>query len=56
MSGGEFVTYCDGAPVAHKMAQGDAILFHSEKLHNISTVTGGLRQSLVVELWPAKRF
>jgi len=51
--GGDFVTYgAGGVPVAHKMAQGDAILFHSEKLHNISTVTSGVRQSLVVELWP----
>jgi hypothetical protein len=56
VTGGDFVTYHDGVPVAHKMGRGDAILFHSEKLHNISTVTSGLRQSLVVELWPSKRY
>jgi hypothetical protein len=56
VTGGDFVTYSDGAPVAHKMGRGDAILFHSEKLHNISTVTSGLRQSLVVELWPSQRY
>lgn len=56
VSGGDFVTYDDGVPVAHKMNQGDAILFKSEKLHNISTVTAGVRQSLVVELWPSKRY
>lgn len=51
-SGGDFVTYTDGVPKAHKMGRGDAILFKSEKLHNVSTVTKGIRQSLVVELWP----
>lgn len=43
-------------PIAHKMGRGDAILFNSGKLHNISTVTSGVRQSLVVELWPSKRY
>lgn len=58
VSGGDFVTFCgeDSEPVAHKMRKGDAILFESEKLHNISTVTAGVRQSLVVELWPSKRY
>lgn len=50
-SGGEFVTYMDGYPVAHTLARGDAILFRSERLHNVSTVKNGTRQSLVVELW-----
>mmetsp|Transcript_18121 Transcript_18121/g.34385 ORF Transcript_18121/g.34385 Transcript_18121/m.34385 type:complete len:302 (+) Transcript_18121:61-966(+) len=56
VSGGDFVTYNedDGTPVAHKMERGDAILFQSEKLHNISTVKRGVRKSLVVELWPSK--
>lgn len=49
--GGQFVTYMDGFPVYHEMAKGDALLFRSEKLHNVSTVTRGMRQSLVVELW-----
>ena len=31
--------------------QGDAVLFHSESLHNVLTVTTGIRQSLVLELW-----
>lgn len=58
VSGGDFVTYnhLDGSPVAHKMSRGDAILFNSHKLHNIATVTGGVRKSLVVELWPSKRY
>lgn len=51
-TGGDFVTYRQGTPVAHKMKRGDAILFRSEDLHNISTVTSGVRQSLVVELYP----
>jgi hypothetical protein len=53
VSGGDFVTYDEGVPSAHKMGRGDAILFNSEDLHNISTVTGGVRQSLVVELYPS---
>lgn len=52
-TGGTFVTYDEGMPIAHEMARGDAILFPSEKLHNVTTVTSGTRQSLVVELWPA---
>ena len=52
-TGGTFVTYDEGMPIAHEMARGDAILFNSEKLHNVTTVTSGTRQSLVVELWPA---
>lgn len=56
VDGGDFVTYCEGVPIAHKMSQGDAILFNSQKLHNVSTVTSGLRKSLVVELWPTKRY
>ena len=49
--GGEFVTYSEGLPIVHQMKKGDAILFQSEKLHNVATVTGGIRNSLVVELW-----
>ena len=50
--GGDFITYSDGIPVAHTpMGRGDAILFCSEKLHNVSTVTRGVRQALVIELW-----
>ncbi len=52
-SGGAFVTYDEGAPVVHALGHGDAILFHSEKLHNVCTVTSGVRQALVVELWEA---
>ena len=56
VSGGDFVTYREGKAYAHKMEQGDAILFNSQKLHNISTVNSGLRKSLVVELWPSQRY
>ena len=52
-SGGEFVTWSDdGLPVAHELRRGDAVLFHSCRAHNVAQVTGGLRQSLVIELWP----
>lgn len=51
VEGGQFVTWKEGEQVSHEMEQGDAILFHSEKCHNVSTVTSGTRHSLVVELW-----
>ena len=51
LDGGEFVTYCEGMPVHHELARGDALLFDSERLHNVCPVTRGIRRSLVVELW-----
>lgn len=51
--GGDFVTYDKGVPIAHQMNRGDAILFNSMSLHNIATITSGIRKSLVVELWPS---
>ena len=51
--GGSFVTWCEGQPVVHELECGDAVLFRSEKCHNISRVTRGTRHSLVVELWEA---
>ena len=51
LKGGDFVTFTDGELVAHALEKGDAILFRSEKHHNVTTVRAGLRQSLVVELW-----
>ena len=48
---GRFVTYDRGAPVAHRLDQGSAVLFPSEKLHNIEKVERGTRESLVIELW-----
>jgi hypothetical protein len=61
MDGGRFITY-DGPrepheppqPLQHELQRGDAILFQSEDRHNVSTVTRGVRQSLVVELWTGK--
>ena len=52
-AGGEFVTWRNGGltPVVHPLSRGSAVLFHSEKLHNVSTVTRGLRRALVIELW-----
>lgn len=40
-----------GEVVPHALKQGDAILFRSEKHHNVTTVREGKRQSLVIELW-----
>ena len=53
VSGGHFTTYGEhGAPVPHLLSgRGDAVVFRSEKVHGVSTITRGLRQSLVIELW-----
>ena len=50
-TGGDFFTWLDGAPRIHRMARGDALLFHSEKVHNVYPITQGVRHSLVIELW-----
>ena len=52
--GGEFLTWRENGrvPVVHApLRTGDAVLFHSEKLHNVNTLRSGLRRTLVVELW-----
>jgi len=49
--GGEFVTWSDRLPVAHKLRQGDAVLFHSCRAHNVAQVVCGVRRSLVIEVW-----
>jgi len=51
VDGGDFITYAEGSPIVHKLRRGDAILFLSEKIHNVSTVVRGIRRSLVVEQW-----
>ena len=35
----------------HELGCGDAVIFHSERVHNVSAVMGGVRHSLVIELW-----
>ena len=54
-AGGKFLTW-DGedgrdVPVVHECRRGDAVLFRSEDYHNVSPVTEGIRQTLVIELW-----
>ena len=49
--GGELMTWHAGEAQIHAMGRGDALFFHSEKVHNVATVTRGVRHSLVVELW-----
>ena len=52
--GGEMYTWAAGGEKrTHEMVAGDALLFHSEKRHNVSRVTSGRRVSLVTELWAA---
>ena len=60
--GGIFITCARGEPcdgdstlggthVPHLASRGDAFLFHSEKMHNVSPVVRGVRHTLVIELW-----
>lgn len=51
LDGGQFLTFSAGAPVAHELECGDAIVFYSERIHNVSAVMSGVRHSLVIELW-----
>ena len=54
-TGGAFMTYdrLTGRLQEHRIGRGDAILFHSEKMHNVAPLTWGLRHSFVMELWQA---
>ena len=47
MVGGRFVTWGADGPQTHELAQGDAIVFDSEMVHNVSTLTEGILHSLV---------
>lgn len=52
LDGGVFMTWQGGEPVYHDdLNAGDAVVFSSERIHNVSAVMGGTRHSLVVELW-----
>lgn len=52
VDGGVFLTWERGRAVCHDdLQRGDAVIFHSERVHNVSAVMGGTRHSLVVELW-----
>ena len=51
-AGGAFVTWSGtGAPVEHPVERGDALLFASNRVHNVAPVVHGERRSLVIELW-----
>ena len=56
VEGGTFITCArDGQEhVEHHVARGDALLFFSEKMHNVTPVSAGVRHSLVVELWQGR--
>ena len=50
--GGAFMTWdADGGAVEHALQPGDAVVFASERTHNVSLVTSGTRQTVVIELW-----
>ena len=51
MDGGRMVTWRADGPTTHELQRGDALLFDSEKRHNVTTLQGGVRHSLVLELW-----
>jgi len=40
--------------IEHEMHRGDAVVFRSETVHNVSMVQSGHRESLVIEWWPQK--
>ena len=52
---GELEEDCETDPahlrVLHHVGRGDAVLFHSEKMHNVTPITQGVRHTLVIELW-----
>lgn len=52
--GGIFNTFLEDSRVEHCLDIGDAVLFVSEKRHNVSPVKGQ-RQALVLELWDGLR-
>ena len=43
-----------GVTAVHELSAGDAIVLHSEMVHNVSTLTSGERNSLVIELWTGR--
>jgi hypothetical protein len=54
LEGGKFLTWAGkerDTPVVHECGRGDGVLFRSEDYHNVSKVTKGTRQTLVMELW-----
>jgi len=51
LDGGEFMTWEDGSAVVHDLECGDAVIFRSERVHNVAVVLEGVRHSLVIELW-----
>ena len=55
-SGGRFSTSdASGVESVHELGRGDAILFRSEQVHNVSTLARGAeRNSLVIELWQGR--
>ena len=50
-AGGRFSTTDASGVTEYELQRGDAILFCSEQVHNVSTLTRGTRTSLVMELW-----
>jgi predicted 2-oxoglutarate/Fe(II)-dependent dioxygenase YbiX len=52
LEGGVFRTFeSSGEMLDHPMARGDVICLLSHKYHNVTTVTQGIRKSMVVEMW-----
>ena len=49
--GGRFSTIDANGPTEYALDLGDAILFCSEQVHNVSRVREATRDSLVIELW-----
>ena len=55
-AGGRFLTTdASGATTEWELARGDAILFSSLTVHNVTQLTSGTRNSMVIEWWDSKR-
>ena len=54
VGGGTFTTFKGGRRATHDASRRDALLFHSDKMHNVLPVTHGVRHALVLELWQGK--
>lgn len=55
-AGGRFLTTdASGATTEWELGRGDAILFSSRTVHNITELTSGTRNSMVIEWWDSAR-
>ena len=55
VEGGTLLVWSAGAPeYFDALKRGDGVVFHSERVHNVTAVMEGTRHSLVIELWEGR--